>query len=115
MMPLRLIAILPATLLFAGCDPLALGYVNRLSHRVTVVERGRALTAPLHLKAGESRAPGFGTTAESIDVLDTHGRLLAHYRIRDIPRAAGRGRIRYVVITPHGPEMELKEHLAYDE
>jgi hypothetical protein len=104
-----------ASWLLAGCDPLALGYVNRLPHSVTIVERGRELAAHVRLSPGESRAPGFGSTAESIDVLDSHGRLRAHYPIRDIPRTSGRGSIRYVVITPHGPEMQFRDHLEYDE
>jgi hypothetical protein len=115
MKPQRLLILAAVVFAVAGCDPLALGYVNQLSHPVTIVEQGRAYAQPMRLASGESRPPSFGTTAKSIDILDGHGRLLAHYRTRDIPRGGGRGSVQYVVITPHGAEMELKEHLAYDE
>jgi hypothetical protein len=111
----RMIIAFSASWLLVGCDPLALGYVNRLPHSITIVERGRDLVAPVRLSPGESRAPGLGATAESIDVLDSHGRLVAHYPTRDIPRARGRGSIRYVVITSHGPKIQFRDHLEYDE
>jgi hypothetical protein len=115
MQPVSKIMAFAASWLLASCDPLALGYVNRLPHSVTIVERGRELAATVRLSSGESRAPGFGSTAESIDVVDSHGRLSAHYRTRDIPRAGGHGSVRYIVITPRGPEMQFRDHLEYDE
>jgi hypothetical protein len=99
----------------SGCDSLALGYVNKLPHPITIVEHGRDSAHPIHLKAGEIMPPGFGPTAESIDVLGRGGRLTAHYRTRDLPRSGRRGGIEYVVITARGAVMELKDRLGYDE
>jgi len=88
--------------ILSGCDPAGLGYVNRLSHPVTIVEDGSKRPAQtIRLTAGEIRQPTIGIVPHSIDLLDSRGQLIAHYRIRDIPREHPRGDD-YVVITPQG-------------
>jgi hypothetical protein len=106
------LALLLMALALSGCDSLALGYVNKLQHRVTIVEQGGPGRAhPIDLKPGEILTPGFGPRAESIDIIGPGGQILAHYRTRDIPRIAAGGRFEYVVIQPNGAVMELKDHL----
>ncbi len=112
MNPPRVLPLLFVALLLSGCDSLALGYVNKLHHRITIVEQGgRSQAHPIILKPGEIFTPGFGPTARSIDIIGRDGHIIAHYRIRDIPRIAAGGRFEYVVIDPNGAVMELKEHL----
>jgi hypothetical protein len=100
----------------SGCDSLALGYVNKLPHPITIVEHGgRESDHAIHLKAGEIFPPGFGPMAKSIDVLGGGGRLVGHYRTRELPGSGRRGRVHYLVITPRGAVVELKDHLDYND
>src|ERR1044072_5540814 len=87
MNPLRAVAFLLMAFALSGCASLALGYINKLQNRVTVVERGgRSRARPIELKPGEILTPGFGPRAERIDIIGRGGQILAHYRTRDIPR-----------------------------
>jgi hypothetical protein len=115
MNPPRAVAFLFVAFVLSSCDTLALGYVNKLQHRITIVEHGRDLARPIVLKPGEIFTPGFGSTAESIDIIGRDGHVFAHYRTRDIPRTESRGSIHYVVIHPNAAVMELKEHPAYNQ
>lgn len=115
MKPLCTIASLLVLSLLSSCDTLDFGYVNKLHHPITIVEHSWDPPRPMTLRPGEVAPPGFGHIPESIDVLRPNGQLLAHYRTREIPRTGPRGGIQYIVITPTGPMMELKEHFAYDQ
>ena len=91
MTPQRIAMLLLGAFALAGCDPLALGYANKLSYPITVVENGHKLTpGPIHLAPGESRAPGFSLTAESIDLLDRRGHIRAPRAVRIRQRARPR-------------------------
>ena len=115
MKPPRAVAFLLMTFALSGCDTFSLGYVNKLHRPITIVEHGRNSAHPINLGPGASYTPGFGPTAESIDIVGRDGQILAHYRTRDIPRTETRGSIEYVVIQPNGAVREFREHIAYDQ
>jgi hypothetical protein len=97
------VTLLIAALSLSACDPLALGYLNRLPHSVTVVERGgKFVSAPIHLAAGERRQPAFGDIPETIELRDSADHVTARYRTSDIPRIRGAGDMNYVIITRSG-------------
>ena len=96
----RVITLLSVAAILSGCDPSGLGYANRLSYPVTVVEDSS--TSSFHnirLASGETHDPEIGVVPRKIEIFDSHGHLVAHYRIRDIPRERGD---MYVVLTPQG-------------
>jgi hypothetical protein len=109
MMHLRTAFFFAVTAMLSSCDPIGLGYANKLPYPVTVVEHGSKLAAPpIRLAAGETYQPTIGVTPDSIDVLDSRGHLMGHYRIRDILRQHARGD-GYVVITSSGPKLEFSD------
>jgi hypothetical protein len=96
--------------LFTSCDALDFGYVNKLSHPITIVEHSWDPPRPMTLQAGQIAPPGFGHVPETIDVLRSNGQLLASYRTRDIARTGPRSGISYVVIGPKGAVIERRAH-----
>ncbi|HEV2045714.1 MAG TPA: hypothetical protein VGQ95_03860 [Chthoniobacterales bacterium] len=95
---------------FSSCDTLDFGYVNKLSHPITIVEHSWDPPRRMTLQPGQVAPPGFGHVPETIDVLRANGQLLARYRTRDIARTGPRSGISYVVIGPKGAIIERKEH-----
>lgn len=89
-------------LLFSGCDNLTLGYVNKPRHPITIVEHGWDSPPPMRLRPGQVVQPWFGPLPASIDVLSASGKLLAHYRTRDIPEIGPRHGLEYIVIDSKG-------------
>jgi hypothetical protein len=80
-----------------SCETVAWGYVNRLPHRITVVQRlNDHETIDTSLEPGECIDPSFGRN-HAFDLLAANRRILAHYNPSDL-RVTGRERFSYVVI-----------------
>ncbi|MDQ3117705.1 MAG: hypothetical protein M3Q86_14035 [Verrucomicrobiota bacterium] len=83
----------------AGCDTIAWGFVNRLPHRVTVIQHFPDHDLRTPLAPGERIDPGFGHN-RPFELLDAHGVAFAHYRPSQL-RVLDSHAFSYVVIR-HG-------------
>ena len=90
-----------------GCDTIAQGYVNRLPYTVTIVEHPGPAKHPFRLTPGQVDQPGFGRNPTNFDVIALGGRLIGHYRPRDLA-VSGDEFYHYVVIDQHGAHVETK-------
>ncbi len=103
---MRLAACLLA-LSLAGCDTIAWGYVNRLPHRVTVVQHFPDHELRTSLAPGERIDPGFGRN-RPFELLDFHGVSFAHYLPSQL-RVLDRHAFSYIVIRQGEILVEPKE------
>ena len=97
---------------FAGCDTIAWGYVNRLPHRVTVVQHFSDHDLRTPLAPGERIDPGFGQN-RPFDLLDAHGVAFGHYRPSQL-RVLDRHAFSYIVIRRGEIVVEPKERALAD-
>lgn len=81
---------------FAGCDTIAWGYVNRLPHRVTVVQHFPDHDLRTPLTPGGRIDPGFGPN-RPFELLDAQGVAFGSYRPSQL-RVVDRHALSYVVI-----------------
>jgi hypothetical protein len=113
----RFTIVIAAAGLSFGCDqfPNTLGYANRLRYPVTIVEHvPKREPSSIRLAAGQIHQWQVGVPADTIDIMDSKGRLIGHHRVRDIPRQDPRGD-NYIIITSHGVRLEFSPEPRKDQ